>query len=111
MIRPIAAAVWMAATVTLAGQTAPAAQEQMVIGTVEHVSVDNVKVKDDKSGKVLGFVLVPHFKKLFSKDGKTTEQMSALQPGTPVTVYYTQTLGVRHATRILINGSVKTLKS
>jgi hypothetical protein len=82
----------------------------MVIGTVEHVSVNNIKVKDQQTGKVQAYVLVPSFKNVFSKDGKTTQQMSALTPGTPVTVYYTNTAGVRHADRILINGSVKKLK-
>src|ERR1700761_9491374 len=89
MIRPIAAAAWLSATVTLVAQASPAAQEQAVIGTVVHVSVDNIKVKAQRTGKELAFVLVPHFDRIFSKDGKTTQQMSALRPGTPVTVYYT----------------------
>lgn len=109
MIRSISLAAALAASATLAPIAAPAAATHMVIGTVEHVSTDNIKVKDAKTGKVMAYLLVPHFNRVFSKDGKTTKQMSALTPGTPVTVYYTQTLGVRHADRILINGSVKTL--
>lgn len=84
----------------------------MIVGTVVHVSTDNIKVKESKNGQVLSFLLVPHFKSVFSSDGKTTAQMSALKPGTPVTVYYDQkALGARHADRILINGSTKSMKS
>jgi hypothetical protein len=69
-------------------------------------------VKDPKSGQVLSFVLVPHFKDVFSSDGKTTAQMSALKPGTPVTIIYDQkALGVRRADKILINGSTKAMNS
>jgi hypothetical protein len=111
MIRPIAMAAVFAANATLAPFVAPAAQTQVMIGTVDHVSTNNIKIKEQKTGKVIGFVLVPHFNKIFSRDGKTTMQMSALTPGTPVTIYYDQkALGARHADRILINGSVKTLK-
>lgn len=111
MIRSISIAAALAASATLAPIAAPAAATQVMIGTVQHVSANNIKIKDSKTGKVIGFVLVPHFKNVFSKDGKTTQQMSALTPGTPVTIYYDQkALGVRHADRILINGSVKTLK-
>lgn len=81
------------------------------IGAVVHVSADNIKVKDPKSGQVLSFLLVPRFNSVFTRDGKTS-QMSALTPGTPVTIYYDQkALGVRHADRILINGSAKAMKS
>jgi hypothetical protein len=97
---------------TLAPLAGAAMTTPMIAGTVVHVSTDNIKVKDSKSGQVLGFLLVPHFKSVFSSDGKTTAQMSALKPGTPVTVYYDQkALGARHADRILINGSTKAMKS
>jgi hypothetical protein len=111
MIRTIALAAAFAASAPLAPQLAQAAQTQVMIGTVEHVSTDNIKIKEQKSGQVIGFVLVPHFNQVFSRDGKTTQQMSALKPGTPVTVYYDQkALGARHADRILINGSVHGVK-
>jgi hypothetical protein len=106
------AALAVLTTATLAPIASPATTTPMFLGTVVHVSTDNIKVKDRKSGQVLSFVLVPHFKSVFSSDGKTTAQMSALTPGTPVTVYYDQkALGVRHADRILINGSTKAMKS
>jgi hypothetical protein len=111
MLRSIAIAAAFAASAPLAPLLAQAAQTQVMIGTVQHVSTDNIKIKDQKTGQVIGFVLVPHFNQVFSRDGKTTKQMSALTPGTPVTIYYDQkALGVRHADRILINGSVRSLK-
>jgi hypothetical protein len=112
MIRSIAMAAALAASAPLAPLLAQAAQTNMMIGTVEHVSTDNIKIKEKSSGHVISFVLVPHFNQVFSRDGKTTKQMSALKPGTPVTVYYDQkALGVRHADRILINGSAQAMKS
>jgi hypothetical protein len=68
-------------------------------GTVMHVSTTNMEVKD-RSGKVYRFVLVPEFNRIFSKDGKTTVQMTDLKPGTPVTVTYTDTLGILHPNKI-----------
>jgi hypothetical protein len=100
--------VLVVACLVLVPVAALAAATDTVIGTVTHVSTTDVAVKEAKTGKVVKFVLVPRFDRLFSKDGKTTVQMSALKPGTPVTVYYDRHLfGVPHADRILINGSVK----
>jgi len=74
-----------------------------VEGTLVHISSSNIKVKDDKTGKELSFLLVPHFDQLFSSDGKTTYQMKALHSGQLVKVFYDQKLlGARHADRILV---------
>ncbi len=74
-----------------------------VEGTLVHVSTSNIKIKDDKTGKELGFLLVPHFDQVFSSDGKTTYQMKSLHSGQLVKVYYDQKLlGARHADRILV---------
>jgi hypothetical protein len=74
-----------------------------VEGTLVHVSANNIKVKDDKTGTELSFLLVPHFDQLFSEDGKTTYQMKALHSGQLVKVFYDQKfLGQRHADRILV---------
>jgi len=74
-----------------------------VEGTLVHISSSNIKIKDDKTGKELGFVLVPHFDQVFSADGKTTYQMKSLHSGQLVKVFYDQKLlGVRHADRILV---------
>ncbi len=74
-----------------------------VEGTLVHISTSNIKVKDDKTGKELSFLLVPHFDQVFSEDGKTTYQMKALHSGQLVKVYYDQKLfGARHADRILV---------
>ncbi len=74
-----------------------------VEGTLVHISSANIKVKDDKTGKELSFLLVPHFDRVFSSDGKTTYQMKALHSGQLVKVFYDQKLlGVRHADRILV---------
>ena len=74
-----------------------------VEGTLVHISTNNIKVKDDKTGKELSFLLVPHFDQVFSDDGKTTYQMKALHSGQLVKVFYDQKfLGQRHADRILV---------
>jgi hypothetical protein len=79
-----------------------------VEGTLVHISATNIKIKDDKTGKELGFTLVPHFDQVFSADGKTTYQMKALHSGQLVKVYYDQKLlGVRHADRILVLNRVE----
>jgi hypothetical protein len=77
------------------------AGSQIFQGLVEHVSTDNIKVKDPKTGQVLGFTLVPHFKNVFK--GQGTAQMKDLAEGQYVKVYYDQKfLGTRHADRIYI---------
>lgn len=74
-----------------------------VEGTLVHISSNNIKVKDDKTGQELSFLLVPHFDRVFSGDGKTTYQMKALHSGQLVKVFYDQKfLGQRHADRILV---------
>ncbi|MBV8580206.1 MAG: hypothetical protein JO225_09495 [Candidatus Eremiobacteraeota bacterium] len=90
--------------VSLAG---PAAEAKVgaswVEGTLVHVSSANIKVKDDKTGQELSFLLVPHFDQVFSGDGKTTYQMKSLHSGQLVKVFYDQrALGMRHADRILV---------
>jgi hypothetical protein len=70
-------------------------------GNVVHVSTTNIKIKT--KNKEESFLIVPHFDRVFSSDGKTTVQMAALKPGTLVKVYYDQKLlGARHADRIVI---------
>lgn len=72
-----------------------------VEGSLVHISSTNVKIIDDKTGKELSFLLVPHFDQIFSADGKTTYQMSALHRNQLVKVYYDQKfLGSRHADRL-----------
>jgi hypothetical protein len=83
-----------------------------VEGTLVHISTNNIKVKDDKTGKELSFLLLPHFDQIFSDDGKTTYQMKALHSGQLVKVFYDQKLlGQRHADRILVlNRAQKAVK-
>lgn len=70
-------------------------------GITVHVSTNNIKVHDPKTGQNLSFELVPKFDQLFSDDGKTTYQMKALKAGQYVGVIYDQKmLGVRHADKI-----------
>lgn len=72
-------------------------------GRVDHVSTNNIKVTDPRSGQSLSFLLLPKFKQVFSGDGKTTYTMSYLHKGTPVEVVYDQTaLGARHADKIIV---------
>ena len=98
----------LGAALAVPPSTAQAAT-QMMIGRVKHVSSTDVTVQG-QGGQVMKFRTLPAFKNLFSKDGRSTYQMSALRPGTPVTVYYNRVLGVPHASKILINGSVRTLR-
>jgi|ERR1700680_2927782 len=88
----------------LALSTAPASADTNVwTGTVVHVSTTNIKVHNHEGNQTLSFLVLPHFKQLFSDDGKTTQQMATLKPGTWVTVYYDQDLlGARHADKIII---------
>ena len=72
-------------------------------GIVNHVSMNNIKVTDSKHHQSLSFLLWPKFDQVFSADGKTTYQMSAVKAGQYVKVYYDQKLiGQRHADRILL---------
>jgi len=99
---PLIAALGFAA-VASAPAAAGTVGSAWVEGTLVHISSENVKVKDDKTGKELSFLLVPHFDQLFTDDGKTTYQMKALHSGQLVKVFYDQKfLGQRHADRILV---------
>jgi hypothetical protein len=72
-------------------------------GIVSHVSVNNIKVTDSRANRSLSFLILPKFNQVFSSNGKTTYQMSAIKPGQYVKVYYDQKLlGARHADRILL---------
>jgi hypothetical protein len=86
-----------------APQAALALKNGEFVGRVDHVSDQNIKVTDPKTGQTLSFLLVPKFKNLWSDDGKTTYQMSFLHTGTPVKILYDQkTLGLRHADKIIV---------
>ncbi|GAC1414441.1 MAG: hypothetical protein NVSMB64_24650 [Candidatus Velthaea sp.] len=105
-IRPRLAALAAIAVITLAA-FAPAFAAKVgsahFDGLVTHVSTNNIKVQNPKTKEALSFLLLPHFRSVFSDNGKTTMQMAALKPGQYVKVYYDQKLfGARHADRILI---------
>jgi len=80
LIAALVAAAIPIATAVVAPAPAQAAKvgSSWVEGTLVHISASNIKIKDDKTGKELGFLLVPHFDQVFSSDGKTTYQMKAL---------------------------------
>jgi len=72
-------------------------------GEVSHVSTNNIKVINPRTHESLSFLLIPHFKQIFSGDGKTAGSLAELRPGQYVKVYYDQKfLGQRHADRIYI---------
>ena len=104
LLAALVAAVPLAAAVAVpAPAQAAKVGASWVEGTLVHISAANIKVKDDKTGKELSFLLVPHFDQVFSDDGKTTYQMKALHSGQLVKVFYDQKLlGARHADRILV---------
>ena len=96
-----------AAFAFVAGAVSPSlattAGSQIFTGIVIHVSTNNIKVENPKTKQALSFLLVPHFNQVFSSDGKTTAQMSAIKPGGYVKIYYDQkAFGVKHADRILV---------
>ncbi|MGH7737962.1 MAG: hypothetical protein ACREMP_08890 [Candidatus Tyrphobacter sp.] len=92
----------VAAAAILVPQSARAVTN-VFYGEVVHVSTTNLKVRDPHTGQILAFVLVPHFNKLFSDNGRTTYQMTYLHNGRYVAVVYDQKgLGIRHADRIYI---------
>ena len=106
-MRTFLVAAALAALPITASMTAPASAVRVghswVEGTLVHISSENIKVKDDKTGQELSFLLVPHFDQVFASDGKTTYQMKALHSGQLVKVFYDQKLlGQRHADRILV---------
>jgi hypothetical protein len=85
-------------------RAAPAAATDKVwLGYVVHVSTDNIKVIDTSGAQTLSFLVLPHFKNVFSADGKTTYQMANLHRNALVKVYYDQNLlGQRHADKIIV---------
>lgn len=91
-------------TVALMPTAAPAKVGSATFsGIVNHVSTNNIKVTDNRSHQTMSFLILPKFNQVFSADGKTTYQMSAIKAGQYVKVYYDQKmLGARHADRILL---------
>ncbi len=93
---------------------APAAADTNYwVGYVVHVSTTNIKVENKEKTQTLSFLLLPHFKQVFSDDGKTTYQMAQIKPGMIVRVVYDQDLlGARHADKIyVLNANGQTLKA
>jgi len=96
---------YLAVAVVAAMAFAPAVSQaaSTFYGITVHVSTTNIKVQNPKTKQTLSFLLVPKFKQVFSSDGKTTYQMSAIKPGRYVGIIYDQkALGQRHADRIYL---------
>jgi len=87
--------------------TAPAKAVQygVALGTIEHVSTQNVRIKVWRTKQDMSFLLVPKFKNVFSKDGKTTYEMTQIKPGMDVDIHWSQSLGLRHADKIYVLNS------
>lgn len=95
----------LVATVAVATAALPlaASADSTFYGITVHVSTSNIKVQDPKSKQVLSFTIVPKFNQVFSANGKTTYQMSAIKAGQYVGIIYDQkALGVRHADKIYL---------
>ncbi len=91
------------APVLAAPHSVAAAQNSTFYGITVHVSSTNIKVQDPKTKQVLSFAIVPKFDQVFSANGKTTYQMSAIKAGQYVGIIYDQrALGVRHADKIYL---------
>jgi hypothetical protein len=83
--------------------TSAATATNWYAGYVVHVSANNIKVANKARTQILSFEVVPHFKNIWSADGKTTYQMARIKPGMIVRILYDQKLlGVRHADKIYI---------
>ena len=80
-------------------------------GITVHVSTNSIKVQNPKTQQTLSFEILPKFDQVFSPDGKTTYQMSAIKAGQYVGIIYDQkALGVRHADKIyLLNNANETI--
>jgi hypothetical protein len=104
-MKRIAALMMLLASVLTSAPAASAMKVGEWTGRVEHVSTDNLKVYSFEHHRSLSFLLLPRFRQIFSRDGKTTYQMEHLRRGMIVKVYYDQrALGARHADRILVLG-------
>jgi hypothetical protein len=69
-------------------------------GRVVHISVDNIKVRN-ADGKIMSFLIVPRFRKVYGKDAHVTRDLKDVHRGDRVLVRYDQHfLGVRHADAI-----------
>ena len=105
MNRPVFIAA-LAATLISALSLLPVTQASakppnVFVGTVDHVSSENIKVTG--GGQSLSFLLVPRFDQVFSGDGKTTRQMAEIHNGDYVKIFYDQKMmGARHADKIFI---------
>jgi hypothetical protein len=98
-MRGLAACLLLA--MTLAPNAAMAAST--FYGITVHVSTNNIKVQNPRTGQTLSFEIFPKFDQIFSGDGKTTFQMRDVRPGRYVGVIYDQrALGARHADRIYL---------
>ena len=87
----------------LAAGPASALAASTFYGITVHVSSNNIKVQNPKTQQTLSFEIVPKFDQVFSADGKTTYQMSAIKAGQYVGIIYDQkALGMRHADKIYL---------
>lgn len=87
----------------LAPTPAAAGTTSTFYGITVHVSTNNIKVQDPKTKQTLSFEILPKFDQIFSANGKTTYQMSAIKPGQYVGIVYDQkALGMRHADKIYL---------
>lgn len=99
----VCASIVATTVVTNAAPTSAATSTNWYAGYVVHVSTNNIKVANKAKTQTLSFEVVPHFKNIWSADGKTTYQMAQVKPGMIVRILYDQKmLGVRHADKIYV---------
>jgi len=97
------ASLMTAIVATIPTPTSAATATNWYAGYVVHVSTNNIKVANKARTQTLSFLVVPHFKNIWSADGKTTYQMAKIKPGMIVRILYDQKLlGVRHADKIYV---------
>jgi len=89
----------------------PTLADSTFYGITVHVSTNSIKVQNPKTQQTLSFEILPKFDQVFSADGKTTYQMTAIKAGQYVGIIYDQkALGVRHADKVyLLNNANQTI--
>lgn len=100
--RPLQIAVAVVAVAFLVvGPLHRVALADSTVGTVQHVSTDNIKVTDTK-GDTETFTLVPSFDQVFSADGKTTYEMKNIKAGDTVQISWSHGALGKRADKITV---------
>jgi hypothetical protein len=97
------AALPLLASLTAAPAGAEMEQIASLVGRLVQLSAFSVGIVDQSSGKVVHFLLEPHFDDAYSADDKTQIPMNALRMNSIIKIIYDlNTGGPRRADRIIV---------